>query len=87
MSFCRSSSTRPTRSAPNTSRLICCPWWEAPRGYETFQTKDDGCIKVVLQPDAAAPSSPNVAPEHRQLRPGELAVRQPKRLMGLTMSA
>ena len=26
------------------------PLVEAPRGYEMFQTKDDGCIKVVLQP-------------------------------------
>ena len=26
------------------------PLTEAPRGYEMFQAKDDGCIKVVLQP-------------------------------------
>jgi hypothetical protein len=26
------------------------PLAEAPRGYEMFQRKEDGCIKVVLEP-------------------------------------
>lgn len=28
------------------------PLDDAPKLYETFQRKEDGCIKVVLQPDA-----------------------------------
>jgi threonine dehydrogenase-like Zn-dependent dehydrogenase len=31
------------------------PLTEAPRGYEIFQMKEDGAIKVILAPSAAAP--------------------------------
>jgi threonine dehydrogenase-like Zn-dependent dehydrogenase len=31
-----------------TTHLL--PLEEAPRGYELFQAKEDGCVKVVLQP-------------------------------------
>jgi hypothetical protein len=47
----------PARTAPphNVNNLVThhAPLQDAPRLYETFQKKEDGCIKVVLRPGAA----------------------------------
>ena len=39
-----------TRSAPRASRATTCRSREAPEAYEKFQKKEDGFVKVLLQP-------------------------------------
>jgi len=46
---CRSCSTT-TPSRPTISAAVPCPCRSAPRGYELFQKKLDGAVKVVLTP-------------------------------------
>ena len=33
-----------------TWRPTCCRWRRRPHGYDIFQKKEDGCVKVLLQP-------------------------------------
>ena len=47
---CRSSPTTPTRSASEDLATHKVPLDEAPHAYEIFQKKQDGAIKILLQP-------------------------------------